>query len=319
MRRLIIPVVLGLLALAAPSALAAAPTASTLPATNVSSTGAKLNGSVVPNGEATSYFFEYGPSTAYGLKTSLRSASKGTVAKQVNRSVNALAPSTTYHFRLVATNASGTIMGADVTFTTPAAGQAPPTPTVTVLAVPNPSIWGKATTVTGSLAHFTTNGGQTVQLRENVYPYSGGFTVAGTVASDANGKAAFVRTPVFNTLYQVVVTGPGPDIASNTYQQRVRPLMTFYASDTTPRRGQRVRFRGSVVPGHDGRIVYIQRRGSTGRYSTVARARLVPVPGATRSTYRRTVRIYSSATYRAYLRAHEDHTSGLKYRTLKVH
>src|SRR4029450_8518564 len=42
----------------------------------------------------------------------------GTGPVNVSRSLTRLKPRTTYHFRLVATNAAGTIVGSDRTFTT---------------------------------------------------------------------------------------------------------------------------------------------------------------------------------------------------------
>jgi len=43
----------------------AAPTVSTDPATSVTPTSARLNGTITSNGQATSWFFEYGTTTSY--------------------------------------------------------------------------------------------------------------------------------------------------------------------------------------------------------------------------------------------------------------
>src|SRR5690349_9713163 len=51
------------------SAGAAAPSPSIGPANSVTSTSAVLNGAVNPNGEATTYHFEYGTTKAYGTAT----------------------------------------------------------------------------------------------------------------------------------------------------------------------------------------------------------------------------------------------------------
>jgi plastocyanin len=95
-----------------------APTASTGAATGVSETSATLNGSVNPSGQPTTYYFEYGTSTAYGSKTTESSAGEGTAAVPKSAAVTGLAPGLTYHFRIVAKYASGTAPGADRTFTT---------------------------------------------------------------------------------------------------------------------------------------------------------------------------------------------------------
>src|SRR5436190_11643266 len=84
------------------SALAAAPTATTGSASNVTSTTATVNGSVNSGKEQTTYHFEYGKTTAYGLSTPNANAGKGNKTSNVNADLSTLDPSTTYHYRLVA-------------------------------------------------------------------------------------------------------------------------------------------------------------------------------------------------------------------------
>ena len=95
-----------------------APTVVTGSATSIGLTSAKLNGTVTPNGQATSWYFEYGTSTSYGTKTAVKSAGTGTSIVKVAASLTRLRTTTTYHYRLVATNASGTTVGGDQTFST---------------------------------------------------------------------------------------------------------------------------------------------------------------------------------------------------------
>ena len=87
-------------------------------ASSIGLTSAKLNGTVTPNGQATSWYFEYGTSTSYGSKTSAKNAGSGTSAVNVAASLTGLRRTTTYHYRLVATNASGTTVGGDRSFST---------------------------------------------------------------------------------------------------------------------------------------------------------------------------------------------------------
>ena len=91
------------------------PSATTKAASSVTSTGARLNGTVNPNGLATTYYFDYGTSTSYGSKTAVASAGAGTAGKSVSATVTGLGPGI-YHFRLVATSSAGTSDGADLTF-----------------------------------------------------------------------------------------------------------------------------------------------------------------------------------------------------------
>jgi plastocyanin len=96
----------------------AAPVVSTGSATAVSESEATLNGTVNPSEQETSYFFEYGTTAAYGQKTTEASAGSGASPVDKSATVVGLTASTTYHFRLVAKNASGTTHGSDRTFTT---------------------------------------------------------------------------------------------------------------------------------------------------------------------------------------------------------
>jgi hypothetical protein len=94
-----------------------APDASTGAATSVTDTTATLAGTVNPQGIATQYRFQYGPSTSYGQQTPDASAGNGSAAVPASGSPT-LQPGTIYHYRLAATNATGTTYGADQTLET---------------------------------------------------------------------------------------------------------------------------------------------------------------------------------------------------------
>jgi streptogramin lyase len=81
---------------------------------------ATLEGSTTPRSQATTYFFEYGPTTTYGTQTATSSAGSGSTPQAVSAPIAGLTPQSTYHFRVVAANASGTTAGADQSFTTAA-------------------------------------------------------------------------------------------------------------------------------------------------------------------------------------------------------
>ena len=100
------------------TAAAAAPTALTGPVSAVGGTTATLTGTVNPGSVATDWWFEYGTSTSYGSKTATTAAGSGSANVPVNAPLTGLSPATTYHYRLVAKNASGTSNGADGVFTT---------------------------------------------------------------------------------------------------------------------------------------------------------------------------------------------------------
>jgi hypothetical protein len=102
------------------SALAAettsAPRAATGTVGHVRGTSAVLQGSVNPNGLETTYFFQYGPTVAYGHQTPVTSVGKGTTTVKVGQTVVGFIPG--YHYRIVATNSKGTKPGRDRTYST---------------------------------------------------------------------------------------------------------------------------------------------------------------------------------------------------------
>lgn len=95
--------------------------AETLPAQEVSASGARLWARILPYGNGTNYRFEYGPDTAYGSSAPLHPVSAGSQDPVlVSRLVAGLNPGTTYHFRVVAENSTGRIVGGDRSFATSA-------------------------------------------------------------------------------------------------------------------------------------------------------------------------------------------------------
>src|SRR5882724_5656525 len=100
------------------------PVAITNPATLIASFSATLNGSVDPHRLTTTVHFEYGTTTSYGSTTASQTKT-GNMYQNVAANISGLAASTTYHFRIVATNSSGTRYGSDRTFTTLSATGAP--------------------------------------------------------------------------------------------------------------------------------------------------------------------------------------------------
>jgi hypothetical protein len=102
----------------------AAPAVTTGDASSIGQTSATVAGTVDPNGVTTTYHFEYGTTTSYGLTTADRTAD-GDDPVAVQATLSGLTSDTTYHYRLVATNADGTVNGADRSFHTAANPRAP--------------------------------------------------------------------------------------------------------------------------------------------------------------------------------------------------
>lgn len=79
---------------------------------------ATLDAQIDPEGEATTYHFEYGETEAYGQSTREAGAGEGEAPVFASATISGLRPETTYHFRVVARNATGTVEGPDRTLTT---------------------------------------------------------------------------------------------------------------------------------------------------------------------------------------------------------
>ena len=86
--------------------------------------GAVVSGAVDPANQATTYRVEWGLTTAYGNQSVAANAINGPQAQAVTVQLLGLTPGGTFHYRLVAQNASGTVTGSDRVLV---AGVTPPT------------------------------------------------------------------------------------------------------------------------------------------------------------------------------------------------
>jgi hypothetical protein len=104
------------------------PVVSTEQAVGVTQNGATLTATVNTEGSETVYEFDLGTDTSYGTRL-FGDAGFEPGAQTFMFALQGLAPGATYHYRILATNAAGTVYGADQTFTTstyPSASLAPP-------------------------------------------------------------------------------------------------------------------------------------------------------------------------------------------------
>jgi hypothetical protein len=118
---------------------------STDPATGLGLSSATLNASFDPGGEDTHYYFEWGPTTAYGNSTAAVpgvDAGSGSGSKSVSATITDLASYAVYHYRVVASNSIGISIGNDETLRT----LPPPPPIVSD---------STATEITASSAHLS--------------------------------------------------------------------------------------------------------------------------------------------------------------------
>jgi hypothetical protein len=283
------------------TAIADVPSATTGGANSITQTSVHLAGSVKPNGQDTTWHFEVGPTTSYGINTPEQGPVKaGAGATNVAADVTGLTPGTTYHYRLVATNASGSIPGKDKQFTT--------RPAVSIGTSATTILWGRSVTVSGQV-FGTAVSGITVALQENPYPF-GGFGQVATTTTDTSGHYQFIRPVVANTAYRVVAqTKPaGTSTVAFAYEQ---DTVSLKASTSRPKRGKSVLFTGFAQPARVGGAVYIQRLGRTG-WHRVLSATLSPttVPGSASFAVRLPARRVKSGAYRAFVGNGSDHLAG---------
>ncbi len=95
------------------------PTIESFAASEVNETSANLVGRINPNGFATTYRFEYGPTPAYGQTAPVPEGqlAASTTVQPITTHLEGLIPETTYHFRLIAESEQGTVTTEDQTFT----------------------------------------------------------------------------------------------------------------------------------------------------------------------------------------------------------
>ncbi len=87
-------------------------------ASSITTTSVSLNAKINPNGADTTYQIQYGTTTSYGKTTAPAKAGAGRTPISVSQAITGLSPETTstYHWRILATNAAGTTTSTDQTF-----------------------------------------------------------------------------------------------------------------------------------------------------------------------------------------------------------
>jgi hypothetical protein len=252
--------------LAATAAAVTPPSASTGGASGVGFGSATLNGTVNPRGSATSYYFQYGPTRAYGLQTGILDAGAGTKGVHVAIAVSGLAPLTQYHFRLIAVNSGGFGFGGDKSFHT---GRVPLS--LSILASPNPVLYGGAIVVQGTLSG-TGNANRPVVLQANAFPFTAGFVNVGNPQlTNAAGSFAFPVLGLVQATQFRVVTTTNPPVVSLVASESVDLRVSATAGRVGPR--GRALFHGVVSPAMDGAEIAVMRQVH-GRQVFVAGTRL---------------------------------------------
>jgi hypothetical protein len=230
------------------------PSVYTANAVNVGSTTALLLGGINPKGQATSYFFQYGTSKALGLQTAVAPAGPSTATARVGKAVGGLQTNTLYYYRIVATDARGSVLGAEHTFKT----QKVPL-SIQIAATPSPVPFGDSFTLAGTLSG-TGGGGRAVALQANPFPYTTGFkTLGNPEVTSATGSFSFPVVGLASNTQLRVVTTASPYVASPVLQQDVAVQVSLHVRQAHRRRpGNFVRFYGTITPAEPGAHIGIQ-------------------------------------------------------------
>jgi hypothetical protein len=174
----------------------AAPTVLTSAASSLTASSATLNGLVSPQDQTTSWYFEYGATTAYGSKTSSKTLAASANQSAVSAVLSGLAPQATYHFRLIASSGAGKTYGLDAKFTT----GLPVTMNSNVSAI----VYGGMVTLSGVVASGLANA--RVTLESQGYAQSS-FTGFATVVTGSAGVWSYSAEPASRTTYEAVTNG----------------------------------------------------------------------------------------------------------------
>jgi hypothetical protein len=228
-------------ALPAVAQAAGAPKASTGNAREVGYATATLTGTVNPNANNTSYYFQYGPTSAYGSQTAIADAGSGTSGSSVRLAISGLQPITVYHYRLVAVNGSGVATGNDRTLKTEKIPLS-----LQILASPNPVSFGSSVIVQGTLSG-TSNANRTVVLQANPFPYTAGFQSVGNPdVTLANGEFKFVVLNQEQSTQFRVFTPTSTAVVSPVATENVAVRVSSHVART--KRPGFARIYGTVTP-----------------------------------------------------------------------
>jgi hypothetical protein len=166
--------------------------------------------------------------------------------------------------------------------------------------------YGQAASVSGRLTGHAVR--QPLVLQGAPFPFQA-FAEVARGASGADGRYSFAVAPPITMRYQVS-SATDPSVASGIVHLAVSQRVDAAVSDSTPRRGQLVRFSGAVGPGNPGAVAYIQRRVPvSGRFRTIKRTHLLDA-GLASSVFTTRVRIRHTGLYAVRVRATHYNAQG---------
>jgi hypothetical protein len=261
-------------------------------------TSAILHGSFNAHGLPTNFVFQYGFTAGFSSQTPLTPGGNRTTNLAVALAITGLRPATKYHYRILATNGSGNVVGAVRFFTTPKVPLS-----LQTVGAPNPVPFGAPFAVQGALVGTDAGPGRGVALQLNPFPYTAGFTTFGN--RELTGAGGAFSFPVVglstNTEVRVVTTSP-PYIASPIMVEGVSVQVTFHLHRVhRAHRGRFYRMYGTVTPGEPGAGVGLQLLRS-GAPSTNVGGTVITSGNSSVSHYSTVVRIRHGGVYEVLVR-----------------
>jgi len=230
------------------------PSVSTGGISNLTPSSVILHGSLDAHGQPTNFVFQYGTTKSYGAQTPLSPGGNRTTSFPVALAVAGLQANTTYHYRILATSATGAVPGVDRAFTTPKVPLS-----LQIAGAPNPVPFSSPFAVQGTL-FGTAGAGRGVALQANPFPYTAGFTTLGnSELTSSTGTFSFPVVGLSTNTQLRVVTTSAPFISSPVLVEGVAVRVTFHVQRVhRPRRGEFFRMYGTVTPAEVGAHVGFQ-------------------------------------------------------------
>ncbi|MGH2905395.1 MAG: hypothetical protein ACRDKI_01335 [Solirubrobacterales bacterium] len=188
---------------------------------------------------------------------------------------------------------------------------------ISLSASPKTVVNGKIVTLTGHLKG-SNNAAKNVQLQVSAFPFTS-YVPSAVTLTNVSGDYSFTAAPAVATRYKVLATDFTPAEESSVQTVTVNTKVSIKASDSTPKRGAKVRFSGYAWPAHDGTVVELQRRTTTGAFVTVAKTVLKDA-GTTRSVYSRALRVRKNGVYLVKVAATPENLAGTSAtKSIRVH
>ncbi len=275
-----------------PDATLTTPVAATAPlvvpliASPVGVDGATLRAGVDPAGQDTTVVFEYGLTPEDLVRRTAPVIVGGDRSFEVvGAPIGGLIPFTTYVFRALATNATGTTVGPTLPLVTPAS-----VTKIVATAAGRTATWGRSSQIVGRIDGVGIKGVRLALMRQD-FPFSKGPSEVATTSTAAGGAYGFTVGPLTATTKFWVQARVASLVSSAPVVVYGKLRVALKA--TKPAR-TKVTLTGTVAPHVAGARATLQRRAGSGRWITVSRPTLTRDGQANRSTFTATGRRYRS-------------------------